>query len=134
MQFVVHGTVPKEVPAELAKRQHTIRVLSELAGPGEDPGAIEASGGDPALLLPLLERQQVHLFTADAGLVRELYERKIPFRGVIVLLLSDTGGSADAAEPVARLFERYKRLTPGRLYTVTPNRVKIRQLPGAHRA
>jgi hypothetical protein len=31
---------------------------------------------------------------------------------------------------VDRLFDRYKRLSPGRLYTVTGSRVKVRQLPG----
>ena len=38
------------------------------------------------------------------------------------------------ATAIPRLFKRYPRLTPRRLYTVTPNRVKIRQLPGAAQA
>jgi hypothetical protein len=37
-------------------------------------------------------------------------------------------------DAITRLFERYKRLTPGRLYTVTGSRVKIRQLPAGGRS
>jgi hypothetical protein len=34
------------------------------------------------------------------------------------------------AEAIGRFFERYPRPAPGRLYTITPSRVKVRQLPG----
>ena len=81
--------------------------------------------------MPLLEKKQWNLLTTDAALVRGVYEKKVPFGGVIVLLLGRSGGAADQGRAIERLFERYRRLTPGRLYTVTPNRVKIRQLPGA---
>ena len=51
------------------------------------------------------------------------------FGGVIVLVLETA--AQDPGRAIERLLERYRRLTPGRLYTITPNRVKIRQLPGA---
>ena len=51
--------------------------------------------------------------------------------GVIVLVLDDPESPRDQGRAIERLFERYQRLTPGRLYTVTASRVKIRQLPGA---
>jgi hypothetical protein len=92
------------------------------------------------LLFPLLEIKQWQLLTTDTDLVQQVYEQKIDFPGIIVLLL-ESRASADDPNPIAsqpqaidRLFERYPRLTPRRLYTVTPNRVKIRQLPGAGQA
>ena len=93
--------------------------------------APEVAESDPAILLSLLDKKQWHLLTADAALVRGLYEKKIPFGGVIVLVLADPDAAHDRGRAIERLFARYPRLTPGRLYTVTPNRVKIRQLSGA---
>jgi hypothetical protein len=133
MRFFIHGAVLPEAPAALAKRAHVCHGLPELAA---DAQALAAAEHDPAVLLALLGQRQWHLLTTDAALVRDLYEQKTPFGGVIVLLLPDPDVAHDQGRAIARLFERYQRLTPGRLYTVTPNRVKIRQLPGAgaHRA
>jgi hypothetical protein len=39
------------------------------------------------------------------------------------------GADVEQDDAIDRLFTRYKRLTPGRLYTVTETRVKVRQLP-----
>jgi len=64
--------------------------------------------------------------------VRDVYEKKIQFGGVIVQILDEITAAKAQADAIERLFERYKRLTPKRLYTVTANRVKIRQLPGGH--
>jgi hypothetical protein len=133
MHFLIHGAVPPDVAAALTKKQHAAHALVELAD--DDAGTPvplpENAAADPALLLPFLDKRQWNLFTADANLVRDLYERKILFRGIIVLLLPDPDAPSAGPDAVDRLFERYKRLTPGRLYTVTPSRVKIRQLPGA---
>jgi hypothetical protein len=131
MQFLIHGTVPAEVPAALVSKQHAVHAAGELAGEADGAGPPAALAADPALLLPLLEKKQWHLLTTDANFVRDLYEKKVAFRGIIVLVLAESGGKEADSQAVERLFERYKRLTPGRLYTVTPNRVKIRQLPGA---
>jgi hypothetical protein len=49
-------------------------------------------------------------------------------RSLVYLQLE--GGDVEQDDAIDRLFDRYKRLTPGRLYTVTGSRVKIRQLPG----
>jgi len=38
-------------------------------------------------------------------------------------------GDVEQDDAIDRLYARYKRLTPGRMYTVTGSRVKIRQLP-----
>ena len=121
MRFFLHGDIPHDVQAALGEAQHVCHTLLELA---------EGFDGtdDPGLLLPLLEKKQWQLITADAEFVRQLYERKIAFGGVVVQLL-------DASETaIPRLFERYPRLTARRMYIVTRSRVKIRQLPGAAQA
>jgi len=107
----------------LERHEHTCHLPEEL--PDAPP---PETLGDPAVLLPLLSKKQWNLVTTNADLVRDLYEKKSEFAGSIVLLLSD------AADPIDRLFDRYKRLSPRRLYTVTGSRVKIRQLPGGHEA
>jgi hypothetical protein len=58
----------------------------------------------------------------------------VQFANAIVLILDDPDDLHDQGAAITRLFERYKRLTPRRLYTVTRSRVKIRQLPGAAQA
>jgi hypothetical protein len=130
MRFLIHGAVRPEVPAALVKRGHACHALPELAVDA-GAGAPEAAALDPAILLPLLEKRQWNLLTTDAALVRALYEKKVSYGGMIVLVLDDPKAPRDQGRAIERLFERYPRLTPGRLYTVTASRVKIRQLPGA---
>lgn len=130
MRFLVHGTItPEGQQAMLANEQalHTVMELSE-------DGVTEATLDSPAELLKLLAKKQWNLFTTDGAFVDRVYEEHVEFAGVIVLLLDDPEVLDDQAPAVERLFERYKRLTPRRLYTITPSRVKIRQLPGAGQA
>ncbi|MEM7806610.1 MAG: hypothetical protein AAF561_00695 [Planctomycetota bacterium] len=51
---------------------------------------------------------------------------KATFGRTLIFLNS---GPSDAPLAVHRLFGRYKRLSPGRLYSVSPQRVKVSQLP-----
>ena len=126
MRFLIHGGVRREAVAALAAKEHVCGTLPELLAAAETP-ADEPSG--LAELLALLERRQWNLLTTDAELVRDVYDKKAAFGGVIVLVLE--AAAQDQGRAIERLLERYRRLTPGRLYTITPNRVKIRQLPGA---
>ena len=130
MRFLIHGAVHPEAPAALAKRTHASHTLPELLADA-DAGVPVAATLDPAVLLPLLEKKQWNLLTTDTALVRAVYEKKVAYGGVIVLVLDDPDAPRDQGQAIERLFERYQRLTPGRLYTVTASRVKIRQLPGA---
>ena len=69
--------------------------------------------------------------TADGGFLDAVLPtsgRRDVFNRVVVYLHD---APTSNVESVARLFERYKRLTAGRLYTVTAGRVKVRQLPSA---
>ena len=127
MRFLIHGAVKPEAGAALVQQEHACHALAELL---DGASAAADAAGDPAELLGLLEKRRWNLLTTDRDLVNTVYENKIAFAGVIVLILDDPETPADQAQAVARLFERYKRLTPRRLYTVTPSRVKIRQLPG----
>ncbi|HEY4328740.1 MAG TPA: hypothetical protein VGN88_03320 [Phycisphaerae bacterium] len=128
MQFLIHGELDKGVAKWLAKEEHVCHTIGEL--PEDSEGVI----GDPAVLLPLLAKKQWNLITTDSQLVRSLYDKKVLFAGVVVHILEEPGAKLDGLDAVKRLFERYKRLTARRLYTVTPSRVKIRQLPGAAEA
>jgi hypothetical protein len=131
MRFLVYGAVHPEGQDALVKHEHACHALLELSGDLAAAGGEEAAG-KPAVLLPLLEKKQWNLVTTETEFVRAVYEEKVVFKGVIVLILDDPAVLHDQGAAIERLFERYKRLTPGRLYTVTPSRVKIRQLPGGH--
>ena len=74
----------------------------------------------PPDVLDFAYAKQWDVITADPAVARAAVAGKSRFNRSIVLLKS--------AEDVERLFGRYKRLTPGRLYTVTASRVKVRQL------
>ena len=122
MRFLTHGKIHPDALAALKKHEQATHQPEEL---GDD-----ANAQSPATLLPLLQKKQWQLLTTETDFINDLYEQKFPFAGIIVLLL-ESEECADQAAAIDRLFERYKRLTPRRLYTVTPSRVKIRQLPGA---
>jgi len=84
----------------------------------------------PSDILKAAQRKQWDILTTDATLAEAPFAEKEPFNRTIVHLHLQ-GGNVEQNDAIDRLFERYKRLSPRRLYTVTPTRVKIRQLPGA---
>lgn len=127
MRFLVQGDLHADALAAMTKHEQVCHTLADLSAGNEGISEVRTS---PKELLPLLEKKQWQLLTTDAAFVREMYEQKYPFSGIIVLLLESVAGTGQAGG-IDRLFERYKRLTPRRLYTVTASRVKIRQLPGA---
>jgi hypothetical protein len=117
MQWLLHAPVPA---AALELHGHKTHPPEELALPAE------ATLED---LLKAAHGRQWDILTADATLAMLPFQKRAPFsRSIVYLQLS--GGEAELAEGVNRLFVRYPRLTPGRLYTVTGSRVKVRQLPG----
>ncbi len=88
--------------------------------------------GHTVVPLPEAEIQSIHLaqldvITADDELV-DLVLAGAKFKRSIVHLAVGPG-DVEQDDAVDRLFTRYKRLTPGRLYTVSTSRVKVRQLP-----
>jgi hypothetical protein len=78
-------------------------------------------------------KQQLEVMTADAALPESLFTGDAANFKRLIVHLNVHPGEVEQDDAVDRLFARYKRLTPGRLYTVTATRVKIRQLPTAPR-
>ena len=120
MRWVLHGNLSPAVADALVRHEQKPVPLAELG---------LADGAGPFELFKTAQQKQLDVFTADAALVNALFDEKIYFNRVVVFLQLD-GGDVEQDDAVDRLFERYKRLTPGRLYTVTGSRVKVRQLPG----
>jgi hypothetical protein len=119
MRWVLLGNLAPAVGDALVRHEHKPFPATEL-GVGED--------ATPREVLKAAEKKQLDVFTTDSTLVNTIFEEKIWFNRVVVYLQLE-GGEVEQDDAVDRLFERYKRLTPGRLYTVTGSRVKIRQLP-----
>ncbi len=126
MRFLTHGDIHSDAMEAMVKHEQVCEAPGDVA-PQED--GVSEVPRSPEALLPLLEKKQLQLLTTDSAFIHALYEQKVQFAGVIVLILDAEEGHQRGA--VDRLFERYRRLTPRRLYTVTASRVKIRQLPGA---
>ena len=104
------------------------KALSRHEQQGRDRASLEIPPGDPAALFKAATKEQFEIITADGALVDFCFAQKIWFKRVIVYLQL-SGGEVEQDDAIDRLFARYKRLTPGRLYTITANRVKVRQLP-----
>jgi hypothetical protein len=119
MRWVLHGTLTAAVAEALKRHGHAACPVSEL-GVATDAAACD--------LLAAATRQQLDLITSDAALVNAIYDQDIWFKRVVVFLQLP-GGEVEQDDAVDRLFARYKRLTPGRLYTMTETRAKVRQLP-----
>src|SRR5262249_53150179 len=102
------------------RHSHDPRAFAELGLP-EDFA--------PSDFFKAAQSRQLDVFTTDAQLVNAIFDQKISFNRSVVFLQLE-GGDVEQDDGIDRLFDRYKRLSPGRLYTVTGSRVKIRQLPG----
>ena len=85
----------------------------------------------PALVVEACRSRQYELLTGSRGFLDGALpgSGRSEVFGRVIVYLQDRPEEHELA--IHRLFERYKRLTPGRLYTVTGGRVKVRQLPSA---
>ena len=79
-------------------------------------------------VLKAAKKEQLDLLTADPAMAQAPFDLAFWFNRSMVFLQLE-GGDVEQDDAIDRLFERYKRLTPGRMYTVTGTRVKVRQLP-----
>jgi hypothetical protein len=120
MRWVLHGNLTPAVAEALVRHEQKPFPIAEL-GLAPDVGAFE--------LVKTAQQKQLDLLTADAALVNAIFNENIHYNRVVVFLQLE-GGDVEQDDAIDRLFKRYKRLTPGRLYTVTGSRVKVRQLPG----
>ncbi len=122
MRWLLHGPMTAAVAEALVRHGHSAKNMIELGLPPE---------ADPANVLQAAEAAQLDILTTDAILPDAVFKLDVWLKRSMVYLQLD-GGDVEQDDAVDRLFERYPRLTPGRLYTVTGSRVKIRQLPGKH--
>jgi hypothetical protein len=120
MRWLVHGDLTQAAVEALVRHEHKA-VRADEAGLAPDAPLED--------VLKAAQKQQLDLITSSPELASAPFESQIPFNRSLVFLQLE-GGDVEQDEAIDRLFERYKRLTPGRLYTVTATRVKIRQLPG----
>lgn len=122
MRFLIHGTSTSPAVAEaLVRHGHKIVTPEEAK---LDPAAT------PEEYFAACHKAQVDVLTTDADLAEGIFQTPVKFdRSLVFLQLA--GGDVEQDDAIDRLFDRYKRLTPGRMYTVTETRVKIRQLPEA---
>ncbi len=119
MRWLLHGNLTSAVAEALKRHEHTAFPRAELGAPDE------LAHGE---VVRAAQAKQWDIVTNDADLVNTVFHEAIWFNRSIVFLQLP-GGDVEQDDAIDRLFSRYKRLTPGRLYTVTETRVKIRQLP-----
>jgi hypothetical protein len=121
MRLLLHGNLTPAVADALRAREDTVRLPTDLGLP------VDAAPDD---VLKAAQRDQAEILTTDATLANALFGREdVPAFNRSIVFFQLEGADVEQDDAVTRLFERYKRLTPGRLYTVTASRVKVRQLP-----
>ena len=119
MQWLLHGSLTSAVAEALKRHGHATHDLAEV---GLAPEA------DAADVLKVAQARQFDIITTDDRVAAHVFASQLWFqRSIVYLQLA--GGDVEQDDAVDRLFARYKRLTPGRLYTLTETRVKVRQLP-----
>jgi predicted nuclease of predicted toxin-antitoxin system len=119
MRWLLHGNIQPAVAEALKRHKHETKTLSDI-GLGDNTPADE--------ILRSAHKNQLDLLTVDANAATSLYENPFAFdRSIVFLNVGE--GDVERDDAIDRLFARYRHLTPGRLYTVTESRVKVRQLP-----
>jgi hypothetical protein len=116
VRWLLYGNLTPAVGEALVRHGHT--VIPEVL----------PDGASPSDVLKLAHEKQLDIVTPDEALARAPYETGQVFGRSIVYVQLE-GGEVEQDDAIDRLFERFKRLSPGRLYTVTATRVKVRQLP-----
>ena len=120
MRWVLRGNFTPAVSEALVRHEHAVQSLDL---PVDAP---------PFDFLKTAQSKQLDVMTNDAAFVNAIFDNSIWFNRCVVYLQLE-GGDVEQDDAIDRLFQRYKRLTPGRLYTVTGSRVKIRQLPAGRK-
>ncbi len=120
MRWLLHGNLTTATGDALRRHGHTVVEPDKAGVTAETPTAD---------VLKAAHKAQLDVLTADPELAAAPFAEAGGFNRSIVFLQLE-GGDVEQDDAIDRLFDRYKRLTPGRLYTVTGKRVKVRQLPG----
>jgi len=107
-------------------------VTDALRRHGHSVQLLDSNPSDATQLLEEAHRTQLDVLTTDGTLVTAAAHVAKKFDRSIVYLQLE-GGDVEQDDAIDRLFARYKRLSPGRIYTITGSRVKVRQMAGALR-
>jgi len=119
MHFLACGPLIPAVTDALRRHGHQVHTPGEIHVPPE---------ATPPDVLAAAQTRQWDIVTADPVLAGAPHQACLPFsRCIVFLQLPASDLEHDHA--IDRLFNRYKRLSTSRLYTITTTRVKIRQLP-----
>ena len=121
MRWLVHGTLTRAADEALVRHGHAAQRPAEIG---------IASDASFAEIFAAAHAKQLDVITNDGNLASAAVQEPVKFDRSLVFLQLE-GGDVEQDDAIDRLFKRYKRLTPGRMYTVTANRVKVRQLPTA---
>jgi hypothetical protein len=119
MRWLLHGNLAPAVAEAMKRHEQEVRTPTEVELPEDAP---------PSEVFEAARKGQLEILTADAALAQAPFESAVRF-GRTMVFLNVEAGDVEQDDAIDRLFKRYKRLSPGRLYTVTGSRVKIRQLP-----
>ncbi|HET6246883.1 MAG TPA: hypothetical protein VFE47_04215 [Tepidisphaeraceae bacterium] len=119
MRWLLHGNLNPAVGEALRRHKHDTKTPADISLTDQTP---------PIDVVKAAHKHQLDVITPDPSIAQSLAESKWNFDRSIVFLQLE-GGDVEQDDAIDRLFARYKRLTPGRLYTVTASRVKVRQLP-----
>jgi hypothetical protein len=120
MRWLMYGNLTQAAIDALKRHGHEPRLPADL---GIAPDAT------PDQVLEAARKAQLEILTTDPALAHAPFEEFTRFVRTLVLLNVEPG-DVEQDEAIDRLFARYNRLAPGRIYTVTDSRVKARQLPG----
>jgi hypothetical protein len=122
MRWLFHGNLTPAAAEALKRHKQETQRPADIGLP---PDAL------PADFFEAARKGQLEIITADSALAQAPFEQPTRFVRTMVHL-NVAEGDVEQDDAIDRLFTRYKRLSPGRLYTVTGGRVKVRQLPERH--
>ena len=121
MRFLLIGNLTPAVAAAVARHGH------QTATP-ESINVTDLTPKDE--VLKAATKAQLDVITADPEVADAPFKHDYYFQRSIIFLQLQ-GQDVEQDDAIDRLFARYKAPKPKRLYTITENRVKVRQLPGA---
>jgi len=124
MRWLLCGKLTPAAADALRRHEHHAQFALEAGLTADAP---------PDEVLRAAAKLQMDVMTDDPAIASAPFGGEITFARTIVYLLVGPG-DVEQDDAVDRLFKRYARLSPGRLYTVTNSRVKVRQLPGSARS
>ena len=107
MRLLLHGKLTPAVADALRTRGDTVRQLTDVGITAES---------SPDDVLKAAQKDQAEILTTDASLANALFDREDapPKFNRSIVYFQLEGGDVEQDDAVNRLFERYKRLTPGR--------------------